>query len=230
MFLASPVDPFPPSFSKSSLFGSPRTGHRHGGLDLMAHHNTQLLSPEKAFVERIYVSTAGGGGSMWLDHGLIPAFADPTTGDPGHTRTKHQHIALGDNGQPLFLVAQGDGLARRQPFAMVGDSGNAGAIHDHYEVHVDGKRIDPRQVTQEAAVDGAAWIEQWSSGGLLPGPYSRLMQMYLVWWGARLVVDGVMGPKTGAALGDFQSRFGLRTDRIAGPATWAALEPAIVAF
>ena len=228
MFLASPVIPVPRVFSPSSLFDAPRTGHRHGGIDLMTQPNTQLRSPEKGTIDRIYVSTKGGGGSIWIDHGLIPAFADPTTDGPGHTRTKHQHIALGYHGQPLFIVAEGDHVAREQPFAIAGDSGNAGAVHDHYEVHVDGKRIDPRQVTLESSVHGAPWLEQWDFGGMLPGPYSRLCQMYLTWWGAHLIIDGIMGPKTGLALAEFQGRFGLKVDRIAGPATWAALEPSLV--
>lgn len=228
MFLASPVPAFPKSFHPSSLFDAPRTGHRHGGIDLMAHHGTQLVGPERFTVERIYVSTKGGGGSIWLDHGNIPAYADPRGGSKGRTKTKHQHIALGTDGQPLFIVAEGDGGARGQPFAIVGDSGNAGAIHDHYEVHVDGQRIDPRQVTAEAAVDGAPWLERWDARGVLPGPYSRLCQVYLVWWGAGITVDGIFGPKTGAALEAFQLRHGLLADEIAGPATWAVLEPALV--
>ncbi len=237
MFLASPVPDYPKRFDASSLFDAPRTGHRHGGLDLMARRTSQLVSPERGSIERIYVSTAGGGGSIWIDHGDLPAFADPTVLDaPGRTKTKHQHIALDDDGKPLYLVAEGDGVSKRQPFAIAGDSGNAGAVHDHYEVHVDGKRIDPRQVTWESAVryDGApvtfarGFLEQWHERGLLPGPYSRLLQLYLVWWGYSLVVDGVMGPLTGAALRQFQRRRNLTVDAIAGPQTWAAIEPAVL--
>ncbi len=237
MFLASPVPEYPTDFDASSLFDAPRTGHRHGGLDLMARRNSQLVSPERGTMERIYVSTAGGGGSIWIDHDDIPAFADPTViGAPGRTKTKHQHIALDDAGHPLHLVEEGNQVAQGQPFAIAGESGNAGAVHDHYEVHVDGKKIDPRQVTWESAVrsEGApvtfarGFLEQWNPRGLLPGPYSRLCQLYLVWWGYSLVVDGVMGPLTRAALGQFQRRFELRPDGIAGPETWAALEPAIL--
>jgi peptidoglycan hydrolase-like protein with peptidoglycan-binding domain len=41
--------------------------------------------------------------------------------------------------------------------------------------------------------------------------------------GYGLVVDGVWGPKSKAALADFQSRNGLKVDRLVGPLTWDKL-------
>jgi len=234
--LASPVPQFPSGFGTSSLFDAPRDSgaRRHGGLDINGRRSSQLVAPEAGHVERIYVSTQGGGGSIWLDHGRLVGYGDPSdAGAAGHVKTKHQHIALGSDGKPLFLVPEGGSVSRRQPFAMIGASGNATAVHDHYEVHVDGRRIDPRQVTVEAAViidDGRRYgfLRRYPAArSLLPGPYSRLAQMYLNWWGAHLDVDGIFGPLTGMAVRLLQRRFGLDDDEIVGVDTWTMLAPSI---
>ncbi|MBW4584469.1 peptidoglycan-binding protein [Aetokthonos hydrillicola Thurmond2011] len=43
-------------------------------------------------------------------------------------------------------------------------------------------------------------------------------------YGYHLAVDGIFGPKTEAAVKDFQKSHGLVVDGIVGPKTWAALE------
>ena len=55
------------------------------------------------------------------------------------------------------------------------------------------------------------------------GGHVSTIQSRLNAWGYSLAVDGSFGPNTSWAVGHFQSNHGLQSDRIVGPATWAAL-------
>ena len=55
------------------------------------------------------------------------------------------------------------------------------------------------------------------------GTHVRNVQRGLKEWGWTLVVDGVFGPKTTAAVVEFQKQERLQSDGIVGPKTWAAL-------
>lgn len=55
------------------------------------------------------------------------------------------------------------------------------------------------------------------------GPVVRELQTLLNRGGAGLVVDGLFGPRTDAAVRDFQRRKRLAVDGIVGPQTWGAL-------
>ena len=55
------------------------------------------------------------------------------------------------------------------------------------------------------------------------GPAVEQLQIALVALGYPLVVDGEYGPRTEAAVRDFQQRNGLEVDGIAGPDTQVAL-------
>lgn len=54
-------------------------------------------------------------------------------------------------------------------------------------------------------------------------PYIRIVQGALMEWGFILVEHGVFGPKTEAAVKEFQKHKRLQPDGIVGPKTWAAL-------
>jgi hypothetical protein len=55
------------------------------------------------------------------------------------------------------------------------------------------------------------------------GPAVRELQQRLNARGARLVVDGIFGPRTQAAVRTFQRTNGLQVDGVVGPRTWARL-------
>jgi murein DD-endopeptidase MepM/ murein hydrolase activator NlpD len=231
--LTLPVPGHPNSFSTNSFFGAVRAGHVHQGLDISAAPETELAAPAAFEVADVYVSTGLGGGTVVLDHGPLPGFGQPAA--PGVVQTRHYHVAFDSGGRPRALVPKGGRGERGQSFAIAGETGNATAVHDHFEVYVDGRAIDPRQVIAEyaASIGGIGhrlgFLARFPGPrGLLPGPFSRVLQVMLNWWGAGVEVDGVMGPETEAALRAFQSTRGLLMDGKAGRATWSALVPAVL--
>ncbi|MBR4691405.1 MAG: peptidoglycan-binding protein [Oscillospiraceae bacterium] len=63
------------------------------------------------------------------------------------------------------------------------------------------------------------------------GPQTELLQLALRREGAlKEAPDGVFGARTEAALKDYQRRWGLAADGIAGPASWAALRPWLTGY
>ena len=63
------------------------------------------------------------------------------------------------------------------------------------------------------------------------GPDVKLLQSILNRIGYNAgAVDGTFGPATRRALVAFQSAFGLAIDGVAGPQTWAALEPFLLGY
>ena len=63
------------------------------------------------------------------------------------------------------------------------------------------------------------------------GPQVELLQLALQREGAlREAPDGIFGSRTQAALKDYQSRWGLSPDGIAGPKTWSSLTPWLTGY
>lgn len=79
---------------------------------------------------------------------------------------------------------------------------------------INGATLSP---SAPASSGGAALAKNTS------GHSNAEVQEQLNRYGYNLLVDGIFGPNTTAAVVDFQSKHGLTVDRIVGPATWAAL-------
>lgn len=76
-------------------------------------------------------------------------------------------------------------------------------------------------------IDVRPYVVEGADDTVPPVPLARdvrRLQTILNEGGAGLVVDGVLGPKTRAAIIRFQQQHGLVPDGIAGPLTWAKLE------
>jgi peptidoglycan hydrolase-like protein with peptidoglycan-binding domain len=56
------------------------------------------------------------------------------------------------------------------------------------------------------------------------GVFVATLQKLLNQWGASLIIDGLLGAKTQAALTQFQQRFGLQPEGIVNASTWLALK------
>ena len=104
----------------------------HEGIDVSAPMGTPIEAPA-AGVVRSTGWEAGYGNTIEIDHGfgIVTRFA--------HTSR--------------ILVHQGQRVQRGDRIALVGNSGLATGPHLHYEVHVNGKAVDPlRYVMPESVV------------------------------------------------------------------------------
>jgi len=102
----------------------PRGSGMHNGIDVMCGHGTLLVASAAGTVIE---SEVGGSWGQYIkiDHG-------------GGVATLYSHLIVGSQ-----MVAVGQVVAAGEPIGLVGDSGNASVSHLHFEVWVDGIRVDP---------------------------------------------------------------------------------------
>lgn len=101
---------------------------QHGGLDIGAAPGTPVKSPAAGTV--IVASSGGGFGKhVKLDHG-------------NGVRSLYGHLSRLD-------VTPGARVERDQVIGLVGSTGRSTGPHLHYEVRVDGKRVNPRSFLWE---------------------------------------------------------------------------------
>jgi len=79
-------------------------------------------------------------------------------------------------------------------------------------------QVSAARRTATAATSGMA-LARYGSRGL----HVALLQRKLNDRGYRLAVDGIFGPKTLAAVKDYQRKHGLAVDGVVGPRTWGSL-------
>ena len=104
----------------------------HEGIDVTAPMGTPIEAPA-AGVVRDAGWVAGYGNTVVIDHGF-------------GTVTKFAHASK-------LLVREGQRVSRGQRIALVGNTGLATGPHLHYEVHVNGRPVDPlRYVLPEHVV------------------------------------------------------------------------------
>ena len=122
----------------SSAFSSMRShpilhvARPHEGIDVTAPMGTPIEAPA-AGVVRDAGWEAGYGNTIVIDHGF-------------GTVTKFAHASK-------ILVREGQRVSRGQRIALVGNTGLATGPHLHYEVHVNGRPVDPlRYVLPEHVV------------------------------------------------------------------------------
>lgn len=104
--------------------GDPFTGRRafHRGIDIVAPAGKEVLTTGDGVVIRAG-RAQGLGNAVFVSHGF--GFV-----------TRYGHMSR-------ILVEVGDTVRRRDPIGLVGSSGRATGTHVHYEVHVDGRAVNP---------------------------------------------------------------------------------------
>jgi len=199
-----------------SEFGNPRKDRFHQGIDLNCRR-IPLIPGRSGVVVGAGLSTGRGGNFVRIDHGRIR----------GHHFVAF-HCHFGWKNQPwqdCIFVRNGQKVGPRTELGIAGDSGNALAVHDHFELYMDGKAVDPLCFIRE-------YQQVWRPARLLrvglfypraESPDVLVAQKRLNAHGYRLSEDGIYGPKMQGAMGTFQTEHGLKSDMIVGRKTWLAL-------
>ena len=133
----------------SDTWGAPRSGgRRHKGTDIMSPKGTWIVAVDDGIVERLDWNRLSGWNIMirhadgWTSHYLH--LNNDTTGT--------------DDGQGGPEAAFAEGLEvgsfvkAGEVIGFVGDSGNAehAGSHTHFELHVDGRKVNPYPFLKEA--------------------------------------------------------------------------------
>jgi murein DD-endopeptidase MepM/ murein hydrolase activator NlpD len=106
----------------SSGFGT-RDGRLHAGIDLSGERGTPIVAADDGVVRFSGRWLNGYGNAVMLDHGdgLMTLYA--------HNERN--------------VVRQGERVRRGQIVALMGDTGRASGTHVHFEVHQQGRLVDP---------------------------------------------------------------------------------------
>lgn len=98
----------------------------HYGMDFTAPTGTPVYTTGDGVVDRIITSRRGYGNQVIIDHGF------------GY-KTRYAHLDVKG-----FNVKKGQKVKRGDVIAFVGSTGLSTAPHLHYEVHRNGKMVDPK--------------------------------------------------------------------------------------
>lgn len=109
-----------------------------------------------------------------------------------------------------FSVKVGQNVKQGQQIGIKGSTGNSTGVHLHFEIH-----IPTYEAGQPNAVNPLNYIGETSV---------TEVQKLLNSVGYKLVIDGIEGPLTVAAIKDFQKKNGLTVDGIVGPKTLTVLK------
>jgi len=100
-----------------------KTPKMHKGLDFTASTNTPIYATGAGIVERVEKRKTGYGHNIIINHGY-------------GFKTLYGHMST-------MMVKKGDKVTKGQEIGRVGNTGTSTAPHLHYEVHLNGKAVDP---------------------------------------------------------------------------------------
>ena len=100
-----------------------KTNKFHAGMDFSAKSGTPIYATGDGIIHKVRRSKRGYGNHVIIDHGF------------GY-KTLYAHMSK-------YTVARGQRIKRGDVIGYVGSTGTSVAPHLHYEVHKDGKKINP---------------------------------------------------------------------------------------
>ena len=98
-------------------------GWRHTGLDIAGDHTNPLYAADDGVVSISGWNSGGYGYQVLIEH-------------PNGMKTRYAHASK-------LFVGVGDQVKRGQVIAMMGSTGRSTGPHIHFEVYVNGKRVNP---------------------------------------------------------------------------------------
>ena len=137
---------------------------QHAGIDIGA---TKLIPGDQT---EIIASQSGTVTYSSMDNGNGYGNYIEITSDPSYSQesmTRYAHLSK-------LLVSEGDHVNQGQVIGIIGGSGGY-AVHLHFEIHQDGKVIDPRTKIE--------WDDPWRIGSLYSGEESALIAYIKAWEG-----------------------------------------------
>ena len=133
----------------SDTWGASRSGGRgHTGTDIMSPKGSWVVAVDDGIVERLGWNRLSG----W---NIMIRHADGWTSHYLHLNNDSLGTDDGEGGPEAAFVeglAEGSFVKAGEIIGFVGDSGNAEhtVSHTHFELHVDGKKVDPYPFLEEA--------------------------------------------------------------------------------
>jgi murein DD-endopeptidase MepM/ murein hydrolase activator NlpD len=133
----------------SDTWGARRSGGRgHRGTDIMSPKGTWVVTVDDGIVERLDWNRLSG----W---NIMIRHADGWTSHYLHLNNDTSGTDDGEGGEETAFVEGlevGSFVKAGEIIGFVGDSGNAEhtGSHTHFELHVDGKKVDPYPFLEEA--------------------------------------------------------------------------------
>lgn len=103
-------------------------GWKHTGLDIEGDYTDPIYASEDGVVTTAGWNSGGYGMQIIIDH-------------PGGFRTRYAHSSK-------MFVKVGDKVKRGEVIAMVGTTGRSTGTHLHYEVYLNGVRLNPLKYTK----------------------------------------------------------------------------------
>ena len=133
----------------SDTWGARRSGGRgHRGTDIMSPKGTWVVAVDDGIVERLDWNDLSG----W---NIMIRHADGWTSHYPHLNNDTSGTDDGEGGEETAFVEGlevGSFVKAGEIIGFVGDSGNAEhtGSHTHFELHVEGKKVDPYPFLEEA--------------------------------------------------------------------------------
>ena len=134
VFTGDFIFPLPTNTNISSHFGyrtNPVTGKNelHGGTDFPAPHGTKVVSTADGVVEFSGWNSGGFGYLIVINHGE-------------NLKSLYAHNSR-------LIVSKGEKVQQNTPISEVGTTGQSTGNHLHFEIHKDGKKINPMEFLEK---------------------------------------------------------------------------------